>query len=99
MATILHRIKATLFPNLSTEDPNDFYAKVISERTLNIDEICDSAVGLVAHMAWDSLNRVEHYPHGLFGIETVFLNAKFANGYAKNARIIMQRMIALRTLR
>jgi hypothetical protein len=45
MTTILHRIKATLFPNLLTEDPNDFYAKVISERTLNIDEICDSAVG------------------------------------------------------
>jgi hypothetical protein len=44
MATILHRIKATLFPNLLTEDPNDFYAKVISERTLDIDDICNSAV-------------------------------------------------------
>jgi hypothetical protein len=45
MATILHRVKAILFPNLLTEDPDDFYAKVISERTLDIDDICDSAVG------------------------------------------------------
>jgi hypothetical protein len=28
-----------------TEDPDDFYAKVISERTLDIDDICDSSVG------------------------------------------------------
>jgi hypothetical protein len=45
MAVILHRIKAILYPNLLTEDPDDFYAKVNSERTLGIDEICDSAVG------------------------------------------------------
>jgi hypothetical protein len=45
MATILHRIRAILIPNLLTKDPDDFYAKVISERTLSIDDICDSAVG------------------------------------------------------
>jgi nucleoid DNA-binding protein len=45
MATILHRVKAILFPNLLTEDPDDFYAKVISERTLSTDDICESAVG------------------------------------------------------
>jgi nucleoid DNA-binding protein len=44
MATIFHRIKAILIPNLLTEDPDDFYAKVISERTLDTDDICDSAV-------------------------------------------------------
>jgi hypothetical protein len=44
MATIFHRIKAILIPNLLTEDPDDFYAKVISERTLNTDDICSSAV-------------------------------------------------------
>ena len=44
MATILHRIKAILIPNLLTEDPDDFYAKVISERTLSTDDICASAV-------------------------------------------------------
>jgi hypothetical protein len=44
MAAILHRIRAILYPNLLTEDPDDFYAKVISERTLNTDDICESAV-------------------------------------------------------
>jgi nucleoid DNA-binding protein len=44
MANIFHRIKAILFPNLLTEDPDDFYAKVISERTLGISDICESAV-------------------------------------------------------
>jgi nucleoid DNA-binding protein len=44
MAHILHRIRAILYPNLLTEDPDDFYAKVISEKTLNISDICDSAV-------------------------------------------------------
>jgi hypothetical protein len=45
MTTILHRIRAMLYPNLLTDDPNDYFAKTISERTLNIDDICDSAVG------------------------------------------------------
>jgi hypothetical protein len=44
MANFFHRIKAILIPNLLTEDPDDFYAKVISERTLGISDICDSAV-------------------------------------------------------
>jgi len=45
MASILHKIKASLYPNLLTEDPNDFAARVISERSLNIAEICKEAVG------------------------------------------------------
>ncbi|MDR1666797.1 MAG: DUF4469 domain-containing protein [Bacteroidales bacterium] len=44
MANIFHRIKAILIPNLLTEDPDDFYAKAISERTLGIADICASAV-------------------------------------------------------
>jgi hypothetical protein len=44
-SNLLHRIKEILFPNPLTEDPDDFYAKVISERTLDTDDICDSAVG------------------------------------------------------
>jgi hypothetical protein len=44
-SNLLHRIKAILYPNLLTEDPDDFYAKVISERTLDVDDICNSAVG------------------------------------------------------
>jgi len=45
MANILHKIKANLYPNLLTEDPNDYVARVISERTLNVKEICKEAVG------------------------------------------------------
>jgi hypothetical protein len=44
MADILHKIKANLYPNLLTEDPNDYVARVISERTLNVKEICNGAV-------------------------------------------------------
>lgn len=44
MVNTLHKIKANLYPNLLTEDPNDFSARVISERTLNIPEICKAAV-------------------------------------------------------
>lgn len=44
MADVLHKIKANLYPNLLTEDPNDFTARVISERTLNISDVCKVAV-------------------------------------------------------
>ncbi|MDR0873656.1 MAG: DUF4469 domain-containing protein [Prevotellaceae bacterium] len=41
--TILHRIKAKLYENLLTEDPNDFVARVSSERSLNVAQVCTSA--------------------------------------------------------
>ena len=44
MDNVLHRIKVNLYPNLLTEDPNDFSARVISERTLSIPDICRTAV-------------------------------------------------------
>ncbi|MDX9919163.1 MAG: DNA-binding domain-containing protein [Paludibacter sp.] len=44
MDNVLHRIKVNLYPNLLTEDPNDFSARVISERTLSISDICRTAV-------------------------------------------------------
>ena len=44
MTNILHRIKATLFLNWLTDDPNDYSARVVSERSLSISEICSSAV-------------------------------------------------------
>jgi hypothetical protein len=44
MATILHKIKAYLYENLLTDDPNDYVARVSSERSLNIDDICNAAV-------------------------------------------------------
>jgi len=44
MANIMHRIKAILFLNWLTEDPNDYAARVVTERSLNVSEICNSAV-------------------------------------------------------
>lgn len=44
MENILHRVKANLYDNVLTDDPNDFVARVISERTLSTPDICKSAV-------------------------------------------------------
>jgi hypothetical protein len=41
---VLHRLKAWLYKNLLTPDPNDYAIRVVSERTLGIREICESAV-------------------------------------------------------
>jgi len=42
---ILHKIKAYLYDNLLTKDnPNDFIARTVSERSLSIKEICETAV-------------------------------------------------------
>lgn len=43
MASIMHKIKAYLYENLLTDDPNDYVARVSSERTLDISSICSSA--------------------------------------------------------
>ncbi|GHU95962.1 hypothetical protein FACS1894156_6350 [Bacteroidia bacterium] len=42
MAT-LHTIKAHLYNNALTDDPNDFVARVSAERSLSIKDICESA--------------------------------------------------------
>jgi DNA-binding domain/Domain of unknown function (DUF4469) with IG-like fold len=45
MANILHRIKAYLYDNILTKDnPNDFIARTASERSLNVQQICQAAV-------------------------------------------------------
>ncbi|WP_374458572.1 DNA-binding domain-containing protein [Chryseobacterium taeanense] len=45
MANILHRIKAYLYDNTLTKDnPNDFTARTVSERSLNVQQICQAAV-------------------------------------------------------
>jgi hypothetical protein len=45
MVKILHTIKAWLYKNLLTKDnPNDYIARVNSERSLGIKDICESAV-------------------------------------------------------
>jgi hypothetical protein len=44
MATILHRIKAHLYDNALTKDnPDDLIARVNSERSLGVKDICESA--------------------------------------------------------
>jgi hypothetical protein len=42
--TILHRIKAWLYKNLLTPDADDYIIRPISERTLDVKEICETAV-------------------------------------------------------
>ncbi|MFC4688790.1 DNA-binding domain-containing protein [Epilithonimonas pallida] len=42
---ILHKIKAYLYDNSFTKDnPNDFIARTVSERSLSVKQICESAV-------------------------------------------------------
>lgn len=43
MSTKMHKIKAYLYDNLLTENPNDFIARVASESSLNVKQICDAA--------------------------------------------------------
>ncbi|WP_346983763.1 DNA-binding domain-containing protein [Chryseobacterium sp. POE27] len=44
MSNILHKIKAYLYDNTLTKDnPNDFTARTIRERSLNVKRICQSA--------------------------------------------------------
>lgn len=44
MTTVLHKIKAYLYDNALTKDnPNDFIARVSSERSLSVSDICESA--------------------------------------------------------
>ena len=41
---LLHKIKAYLYDNLLTKDnPNDYIARTVSERSLNVKQICESA--------------------------------------------------------
>jgi hypothetical protein len=44
MATILHRVKAYLYDNPLTEKADDYTARVSAERSLDISQICESAV-------------------------------------------------------
>lgn len=46
MTTILHKIKAYLYDNVLTKDnPNDFTARTVSERSLSVEDICNAAAG------------------------------------------------------
>ena len=45
MDDVMHKLKVYLYENFLTDNPNDLTAKVFSERTLNVKEICRSAIG------------------------------------------------------
>jgi hypothetical protein len=42
--SVLHRIRAWLYKNLLTPDPDDYIIRPIPERTLDVKEICETAV-------------------------------------------------------
>ena len=44
MENVFHTIKVNLYENFLTDNPDDFSAKVISERTLGVREICTMAI-------------------------------------------------------
>ena len=44
MANLMHKIRAYLYENYLTTDPNDYTARVNSEKTIGVNEICQSAV-------------------------------------------------------
>ena len=44
MEGVLHKIRVNLYENLLTDNSNDYSAKVISECSLNVKEICQMAV-------------------------------------------------------
>ena len=44
MEDVFHRIRVHLYDNYLTDNPNDYSAKVISERSLNVKAICETAV-------------------------------------------------------
>jgi hypothetical protein len=41
---VMHKIKAHLYDNALTENPNDFVARVFSEKSLSVADVCESAV-------------------------------------------------------
>jgi hypothetical protein len=58
MEAILHRIKAYLYDNaLTKENPNDFTARVSSEKSLNVRQVCETAMTEVFETASCSVIR------------------------------------------
>ena len=78
MATIHHRVKAYLYDNPLTDNPGDYMARVSSERSLDTEKICRSAVSRGgADISADSMQ------HGvnLFLKEMAY---QLCNGYSVN---------------
>jgi hypothetical protein len=75
---VLHKIKVNLYENFLTENPDDYSAKVISERTLNVKEICRSAINRAK--APSTVDAMEHNV-SLFLKEMAY---QLMDGYAVN---------------
>jgi len=78
MDSVLNSIKVNLYENLLTENPNDFSARVISERSLGVPDICKTAVNRAK--APTTPEAMEHNVM-LFFKEMAF---QLMNGYAVN---------------
>ena len=74
----LHKIKAYLHDNALTENPNDFIARVASEKSLSVAEVCASAVKRGGSDV--SAANMEHVV-GLFHKEMAYL---LGDGFAVN---------------
>jgi hypothetical protein len=80
MANFLTKIKAFLYKNPLTDDPNDYIARVESQRPLGIKELCESAV--TRGGADVSAKAMEHAV-GLFLDE---LEYQLCNGFSVNTK-------------
>ena len=78
MANLMHKIRAYLYENYLTDDPNDYIARVNSEKTIGIDEICQSAV---ARGGADISAKSMRHAVGLFLDE---MDYQVFDGYAVN---------------
>lgn len=76
---ILHKIKAYLYENVLTKDnPNDYIARTARERSLNIKQICETAVNRAG--AEMTAAAMEHATE-LFLKEMTY---QLCNGYSVN---------------
>lgn len=78
MDSVINSIKVRLYDNYLTDDPNDYSAKVISERTVGISEISRTAVNRAK--APTTVEALEHNVN-IFLKEMAF---QLMNGYAVN---------------
>jgi hypothetical protein len=78
MSNNFHSIKAILYPNLLTDDPNDFIAKAISEKTLEVFDVCQSAV---ERGGADTTAQTMEYNVNLFFKEMAY---RLCNGFSVN---------------
>lgn len=79
MTNVLHRIKAYLYKNKFTENPDEYTARVVTERLLNVKDVCQSAV--TRGGANNISSYTMQYAVDLFLKEMVY---RLCDGYAVN---------------